>query len=79
MSRSGTAIGRSTGKLRAAVVMMWVLIAGLFVVAGPAEAATTVPTFGRTNHASLANHNVVGDFNGDGRQDLAGLALPGPA
>jgi FG-GAP-like repeat len=79
MSRSGTASGwhRRTGKLRAASVMVCVLVAGLVAGVGPAEAATTVPTFARTDHPSLANHNVVGDFNGDGRLDLAGLALPG--
>jgi hypothetical protein len=79
MSGSGTAscLHRRTGKLRAAFVMVGVLVAGLFVSVGPAEAATTVPRFARTDHPSLANHKVVGDFNGDGRLDLAGLALPG--
>jgi hypothetical protein len=80
MSRSGTASDphRRTANLRAAALMTGVLVAGLFVGVAPAEAATTVPTFARTDHPSLANHNVVGDFNGDGRPDLAGLA-PGGA
>jgi hypothetical protein len=79
MSRSGTTNGphRRTAKLRMALPLTGVLVAGLFVGVAPAEAATTVPRFARTDHPSLANHNVVGDFNGDGRLDLAGLALPG--
>jgi FG-GAP-like repeat len=79
MSRSGPMNGRRrrTGRLRPALLLVGVLVAGLFVGVAPAEAATTVPRFARTDHPSLANHNVVGDFNGDGRLDLAGLALPG--
>lgn len=79
MSRSGPTNGRRrrTGKLRPALLLVGALVAGLLVGVAPAEAATTVPTFARTDHPSLANHNVVGDFNGDGRLDLAGLALPG--
>ena len=78
MTRSGTSsLRRRTGNLRMALLLVGVFVAGLFAGVGPAEAATTVPTFARTDHPSLANHNVVGDFNGDGRLDLAGLALPG--
>ena len=79
MSRSGTTNSphRRTGRLRMALLLAGVLVAGFFVGVAPAEAATTVPRFARTDHPSLANHNVVGDFNGDGRLDLAGLALPG--
>jgi hypothetical protein len=63
--------------LRLAVTGVGVLVGALLVGVGPADAATTVPTFARTDHQSLANHNVVGDFNGDGRLDLAGLAQGG--
>lgn len=77
MSRSDNPNGRRTGNLRAVTLLAGVLVAGQLIGVGPADAATTVPTFTRTDHASLANHNVVGDFNGDGRLDLAGLALPG--
>jgi hypothetical protein len=79
MSRSTTTSSprRRSGKLRILFLLVGVLVAGFFVGVAPAEAATTVPRFARTDHPSLANHNVVNDFNGDGRLDLAGLALPG--
>ncbi|HET7196796.1 MAG TPA: VCBS repeat-containing protein, partial [Nocardioides sp.] len=79
MSRSRTTNRwhRRPGQLRTALLMVGVLVAGLVVGVAPAEAATTMPSFARTDHPSLANHNVVGDFNDDGRLDLAGLALPG--
>ena len=67
MSRSDNPRGRRTGQLRSATLLTGVLVAGQLIGIGPAEAATTVPSFTRTDHPSLANHNVVGDFNGDGR------------
>jgi hypothetical protein len=33
------------------------------------------PTFARTDYPFLGNDHNVGDFNGDGRLDLAGLGL----
>jgi hypothetical protein len=47
----------------------------LFVGAGRATAATTQPTFARTDHPSLANSNIAVDLNGDGGLDLAGLGF----
>ncbi|MET0739412.1 MAG: FG-GAP-like repeat-containing protein [Acidimicrobiales bacterium] len=45
----------------------------LLVGSGPAAvAATTSPTFTRTDYPFIGNQ-VAGDFNGDGRLDLAGL------
>ncbi|HEX8161134.1 MAG TPA: VCBS repeat-containing protein [Pyrinomonadaceae bacterium] len=37
-----------------------------------ASAFAQSPTFGRTDYPLLGNRNVVGDFNGDGKPDLAG-------
>ncbi|HZN77383.1 MAG TPA: VCBS repeat-containing protein [Micromonosporaceae bacterium] len=66
-------IPRRTWDVRLALLLVVVVVSGLFVGVGRADAATTSPTFARTNYPSLANSNVVGDFNGDGRMDLAGL------
>jgi FG-GAP-like repeat len=63
--------GRS-GCIRLALLMVAV-VGGLLVGVGAATAATTPPTFARTNHPSLANSNIAVDLNGDGRLDLAGL------
>ncbi len=46
---------------------------GLLVGVTAAGAASTQPTFARTDYPSLANSNVAVDLNGDGRLDLAGL------
>jgi hypothetical protein len=48
-----------------------ILVASL-VTDGRAIAATTAPTFARTDFPFLGNNHVVGDFNGDGSLDLAG-------
>lgn len=74
MSRRFSAgVPRPTRDIRLALVLVIVVVSALFVSVGRADAATTSPTFARTNYPSLANSSVVGDFNGDGRIDLAGL------
>ncbi|HET7477710.1 MAG TPA: VCBS repeat-containing protein [Dermatophilaceae bacterium] len=47
------------------------LVTGL-VGGDPASAATTAPTFSRTDYQQLGNNHVAADFNGDGRLDVAG-------
>jgi len=58
--------------VRLSILKLFILVAGLFV-GSVLTAATNTPTFARTNYPSLANSNVTGDFNGDGRLDLAGI------
>ena len=41
-------------------------------IAGAASGATTSPTFARADYSLFGNNYAVGDFNGDGRLDLAG-------
>jgi hypothetical protein len=50
-----------------------VLIAVLACSAGSVFAQS--PTFARTDYPFLGNDHTVGDFNGDGRIDLAGIGL----
>ena len=40
-----------------------------------APAFSQSPTFARTNYPFLGNDHTVGDFNADGRIDLAGIGL----
>jgi hypothetical protein len=40
------------------------------------SAATTAPTFARADYQLFGNNYAVGDFNGDGRPDLAGAGGP---
>jgi hypothetical protein len=56
---------------RAALLVAVVLVVGL-VEAGPASAATQPPSFARSDYPQLGGNHTVGDFNGDGRLDLAG-------
>src|SRR5687768_7156736 len=60
---------------RSALLLAIILVAGLAVL-GRASAATTAPKFARTDYPLLGNEHVVGDFNGDGKLDLAGTGLP---
>jgi hypothetical protein len=55
-----------------------VLLASL-VAGGGASGATTAPTFARADYPIFGNNYVVGDFNGDGRLDLAGAGGPSAA
>ncbi len=64
--RSGRWGRRAPGSL----VVLALVAAGL--VGSDAAAATTAPTFSRTDHQQLGNNHVVADFNGDGRPDVAG-------
>src|SRR5215218_5555102 len=49
-----------------------VLLASL-VAGGSASGATTAPAFARADYPIFGNNYVVGDFNGDGSLDLAGV------
>jgi hypothetical protein len=55
---------------RSAVLLAIIVVASL---AGAAGAATTAPTFSRADYPIFGNNYVVGDFNGDGSLDLAGV------
>ncbi|MBO1268635.1 FG-GAP repeat domain-containing protein [Arthrobacter cavernae] len=57
--------------VRSALAVAVVLLAGL-VSLGPADAATTAPTFSRSDYQQLGNNHVAADFNGDGKADIAG-------
>jgi hypothetical protein len=57
--------------VRAAFALAVILVA-LLVGGSGATAATQAPTFVKTEYPFIGNH-VVGDFNGDGSLDLAGL------
>ena len=52
-----------------------ILVAGLLVGVGPANAATTMPSFAKTEYQFIGNNHIVGDFNADGRRDLAGTGF----
>jgi hypothetical protein len=55
-----------------AVALVVVLLATL-MAGGSASGATTAPTFARADYPLFGNNYVVGDFNGDGSLDLAGV------
>ncbi len=52
-----------------------VCVVALFTTGVFAQTAT----FGRTDYPLLGNRNVVGDFNGDAKPDLAGAGGNSPA
>jgi FG-GAP-like repeat/FG-GAP repeat len=52
-----------------------VVVASL-VAGDAASGATTAPTFARADYELFGNNYAVGDFNGDGRLDLAGAGGP---
>jgi len=54
------------------LALVFVLLASL-VAGGGAFGATTAPTFVRADYPLFGNTYVVGDFNGDGSLDLAGV------
>src|SRR5687768_16752230 len=58
--------------VRFAVILGVILVASL-VAGGSASGATTAPTFARADYSLFGNNYVVGDFNGDGSLDLAGV------
>jgi hypothetical protein len=58
-------------RLPHALALVVLLLASL--VAGGASGATTAPTFARADYPLFGNNYVVGDFNGDGSLDLAGV------
>ena len=57
--------------LALAVVLLVSLVAG-----GSAIGATTAPTYARADYTLFGNNYAFGDFNGDGRLDLAGAGGP---
>ena len=59
-------------RLLHALALVVVLLASL-VAGGSASGATTAPTFARADYPLFGNNYVVGDFNGDGSLDLAGV------
>ncbi len=59
-------------QLHFAFLLMLILGASL-VGGGLAAASTQAPTFTRTDYPFIGNNHVVGDFNGDGKLDLAGI------
>src|SRR5829696_5329409 len=54
------------------LALVAVLLASL-LAGGGASGATTAPTFARADYPIFGNNYVVGDFNGDGSLDLAGV------
>src|ERR671911_1162532 len=58
-----------------ALALVVVLLASL-VAGGGASGATTAPTFARADSPIFGNNYLVGDFNGDGSLDLAGVGGP---
>ncbi|MCY1283239.1 Repeat domain in Vibrio, Colwellia, Bradyrhizobium and Shewanella [compost metagenome] len=59
-------------QIRFAFLLM--LILGASLVGGTlATASTQAPSFTRTDYPFIGNNHVVGDFNGDGKLDLAGI------
>ena len=66
--------GRGMGFPRAPAVLV-VLLASL-VAGGSATGATQAPTFARADYPLFGNNYTVGDFNGDGSLDLAGVGTP---
>jgi hypothetical protein len=63
--------GGAAVDVRLGLVLAFILVASV-LASGPATAATTAPTFARTDLPFIGNQ-VVEDFNGDGSLDLAGL------
>ena len=62
-------------RTRAIAVRLGIALATLatgLVTGSGAIAATTAPTFARADYTLFGNNYVAGDFNGDGRLDLAG-------
>jgi hypothetical protein len=68
-----------TPRGRAAVLVLATAVVGIVAGSGGAAAATTAPTFTRSDLGSLANNHVIADLNGDGRNDLAGLGAQAAA
>jgi VCBS repeat protein len=58
-----------------ALALVVVLVASL-VAGGGAAGATTAPSFARADYDLFGNNYALGDFNGDGRPDLAGAGGP---
>ncbi|MDX6533283.1 MAG: hypothetical protein QOF68_1027 [Gaiellales bacterium] len=56
-----------------AVELVLVVIVLTALTGGSAAASTLAPTFIRSDFAQLGNNHVIADFNGDGRNDLAGI------
>jgi FG-GAP-like repeat len=64
---------------RSLAATMALLLATGVVITSAAMAATTAPSFERADHPIFGNNYVAGDFNGDGRLDLAGAGGAGLA
>ncbi|UUZ64432.1 FG-GAP-like repeat-containing protein [Polaromonas sp. P1-6] len=62
----------SRAQVRFALMLVVILVASL-VGGALVTAATQAPTFVRTDYPLIGNNHVAGDFNGDGRLDLAGI------
>jgi hypothetical protein len=66
-------VRQAAPKLRA-ITLLLVTVAMAAVAGGSmAVAATQSPTFTRSDYSQLGNNHVIADFNGDGRNDLAGI------
>jgi hypothetical protein len=59
--------------VRSALMLAAILVASLVVFG---VAATTAPTFVRSDYPLFGNTHIVADFNGDGSLDLAGTGRP---
>jgi len=70
---------RGARGIRRAFVLTLTVLTSLAVTPGAASAATTAPTFARTDYQQLGNNHVVADFNGDGKLDLAGIGAQSAA
>ena len=72
MSKEAVRLVVLRAQLRFALMLLVILVASL-VGGALASAATLAPTFVRTDFPLIGNNFVVGDFNGDGKLDLAGI------
>ena len=66
----------SRGVRRPHVLALAVVLVASLVAGGSAVGATTAPTFLRADYTLFGNNYAFGDFNGDGRLDLAGAGGP---
>jgi hypothetical protein len=72
MSRPARLVASKRRTLTVGLVSMITVVSVIAPVMGAAFAATTAATFTRSDYPLLGNNHVVGDFNGDGKLDLAG-------
>jgi hypothetical protein len=70
---------RARAVASAFVLGLVVVLGGSLLSGAHAVAATQAPTFVRTDYSFHGNNFAVGDFNGDGRVDLAGMGAQSAA